>query len=78
MRSYGPCLCGDPWCPSCGSAMGTYPGTGTPEPDPDAAYEEARQRATDAGEPWPPAPAGSPIVGGPTQPQPPPQPPDKG
>lgn len=21
----GPCMCGDPYCPSCGGAMGTYP-----------------------------------------------------
>lgn len=24
MKSTGPCLCGDPACPSCGRAQGTY------------------------------------------------------
>lgn len=55
----GPCLCGDPWCPSCGGAMGTYRGAG--EPDPDQAYEDSVQRALDAGEALPPPPAGAPV-----------------
>lgn len=28
----GPCLCGDPYCPSCGGAMGTFPFPDTDEP----------------------------------------------
>lgn len=40
-----PCKCGDPWCPSCGSAMGTY--RERDEPDPDAAYDRERQKEID-------------------------------
>lgn len=44
-RERGPCLCGDPYCPSCGRAQGTYPEK--IEPDADEAYEQARQEAVD-------------------------------
>lgn len=44
-RDFGPCLCGDPLCPSCGRAMGTYPEP--PDPDPDEGYDRAAQAELD-------------------------------
>lgn len=40
-------MCGDPWCPICGTLQGTYPEPS--EPDPDAAYEADRQLEVDEG-----------------------------
>lgn len=39
------CMCGDPWCWSCGRAMGTYPEK--EEEDADEAYEKHRQDEVD-------------------------------
>jgi hypothetical protein len=49
MTNRGPCLCGDPYCPRC------FPQYMEDNEDAaDEAYEIERQRATDAGLPWPP------------------------